>query len=122
MFHDVAGNGARDADYVRLPTSTVRIDRDNDGTRDAEDPVPQDLGEGNFAFYDLPAGRHTIRGAPGAGWVITSPAAAVDAGGAFTFDLAAGQVIANLGLGFAGTHRFKPIRARRAAARSTSRR
>lgn len=93
-FNDQDDDGVRDALEPLLSGWRIYDDVDNDGTYDGR-VDRSDVTDANGAYaLNLPAGAHTIREVQQAGWQQTAPAS-----GAHAVNLSAGQVLANRNFG-----------------------
>ncbi len=77
-YHDLDGDGVKDAGEGGVAGVTIYIDKDNDGVLDPGECKTTTDAQGNYSFDNLPPGTYTIRedlsGAAWSDWYQTSPA------------------------------------------------
>ncbi len=85
-FHDINGNGFRDAGEPGQSGWIIFLDNNNNGNLDAGESLTVTDSNGNYSFTNLAVGVYRVREVPPAGWVRTTPNPAdiVLVGGAVT--------------------------------------
>jgi hypothetical protein len=86
-FHDLNGNGVKDAGEPGLAGFRMWADYDNDGVRDAGEPFDDTDASGNYTITNVqdPSGTYTIReqrtaGGGTGGWICSFPATSATGG------------------------------------------
>lgn len=72
-FIDANHDGRRETGEPNLPGVTVYLDANDNGQLDPGELQATTDSRGNYAFFNLPSGTHTIRQAPVAGYALTAP-------------------------------------------------
>jgi hypothetical protein len=72
-FHDLDGDGVRDAGEPGVAGWTIFLDTDGDGTLDAGENSTTTDAQGNYAFTSLPGGTYTVAESSQPAWFQTSP-------------------------------------------------
>jgi protocatechuate 3,4-dioxygenase beta subunit len=85
-FHDLDGDGVKDAGEPGLPNWVIYLDLDNDGVKDVGEPETTTDANGNWSFTGLAPGTYHVREVLQAGWTCTTPTPCV-----FTVVLISGQ-------------------------------
>jgi hypothetical protein len=73
LFHDLNGDGARDAGEDPLAGRTVYADLDSNGVKDAGEPEALTDANGDWSLSGLPAGSYPVREETPAGWQCSAP-------------------------------------------------
>ena len=85
-FHDIDGDGIRDADEPSLAGWTIYLDLNQDGNRDANEPNVTTSEDGSFEFRQLPPDTYVLR-------EVMMPAWRATTGGGHRIALKNGQVL-----------------------------
>jgi hypothetical protein len=100
VFHDINGNGIRDANEPALANATVFLDQNGNGALDpgelwavSSGPKGVDAATGTYLINHVPAGSYTLRQLLPAGWTQTSPA------GGYSLTLGTDQFVGGKELG-----------------------
>ena len=71
-FHDVDGDGQRDAGETGLEDWTIFLDANNNSTLDPHEPATLTTSDGSYSFTDLVEGSYQVRELLQPGWTQTS--------------------------------------------------
>lgn len=94
VFMDANQNKLRDAAEPGLRGWMLFLDHNNSGKLDKGDDWALSDANGNYRFFNLPAGKYVVRAVQQAGYKLTAPA-----GGAHTVTLGAGDTVSNKNFG-----------------------
>ncbi len=72
-WHDLDGDGSKDADEPFMANWTIFLDLNNNGELDAEEPFQITAQDGSFTFENVQLGTYAVREVMQDGWLQTNP-------------------------------------------------
>jgi hypothetical protein len=96
-WHDIDGDGSKDADEPFMANWTIFLDLNNNGVLDAEEPFRVTDQDGSFTFEDLQLDTYVVREIMQDGWLQTNPGRGTTDARVVTLSTVGEIAIANFG-------------------------